>query len=266
MNVFNVECPSVINLYLNGDNGMITKVIDTGDIYDEVEVMISSKSTVSKIYLNGTLLIGNNLINKAINSFFNYTKLPPHGVSVKIDKKVPYELDFNNLDGIAAGVIISLNKHYRLNLDDKSLYEIASQVSPNVYYYIKGGYHRINGNNDMFWHNKSIYDSYLIALLKNMNNWSDGLNVNDFTSDVSYNNHFYNCLEQKAPDELRELKEKLLSLNADKVCINGVNNSVVAYFSNYHDRFKAREELKKQKVKSLVAKPCDGIKIMHRYI
>jgi len=268
MNVFNVKCPSSITIYLNGsyDNEKIVKVIDTIDVFDDIEVMISSKSLASKIYLNGILLIGNNLINKAINSFFNYTKLPPHGVSVKIDKKVPFELDSNNFDSIAAGVIMALNKHYHLNLDNKSLYEIASLISPNIYYYISGGYHKFIGNSDLVSSNKSIHDSYLIVLSESNNNWSEGININDFVSDISYNNRFYNCLETMAPSELRNLKDKLLELKADKVCINGLSNSVVAYFYNHHERFKAREELKNQKVKSLVVKPCDGIKITHRYI
>lgn len=268
MHVFNVMCPSSVTIYLNGssDNEKIVRVIDTIDVYDEIEVIVSSKSMVSKIYLNGMLLIGNNLITKAINSFFNYTKLPPQGISVKIDKKVPYQLDSNGLDSIAAGVILALNMYYHLNLSDKDLYEIATHISLDVYYYIVGGYHKIKSNNDMVYHNKSIHDSYLIAVSKSKDNWSEGINIDDFQSDVSYNNRFYNCLEQMAPDELRELKDKLLELKADKVCINGINNSIVAHFYNHHDRFNAKEELKKQKVKSLVVQPCDGIKIRHRYI
>lgn len=268
MNVFNVICPASVTIYLNGlsDNEKIARVIDTIDVYDEIEVIVSSKSLVSKIYLNGILLIENNLIIKAINSFYNYTKLPPHGVCVKIDKKVPHELAFNNFDSIAAGVILALNMHYHLNLSDKDLDEIASHVSPNVYYYVLGGYCKINSNNDVISGGKSIHDSYLIALGKSKDNWSQGINISDFGRDVSYNNRFHNCLEQMAPNELRKLKDKLLDLKADKVCINGINNSVVAHFYNHHDRFKAREELKEQKIKSLISKPCDGIKIIHRYI
>jgi len=268
MHVFSVMCPSSVTIYLNGsdDNEKIVRVIDTIDVYDEIEVIVSRKSMISKIYLNGVLLIGNNLITKAVNSFFSYTKLPPYGVCVKIDKKVPSELDSNSLDSIAAGVILSLNMHYHLNLSDKNLYEIATHVSPNVYYYIVGGYHKIKGNTDIVSHNKSIHDSYLIAVSKNKDNWSERININDFQNDISYNNRFYNCLEQMAPNELRELKDKLLDLKADKVCINGLNNSIVAHFYNHHDRFKAKEELKKQKVKSLIVNSCDGIKIRHLYI
>ena len=270
MNLFYVKCPALINIYLNGfcnNNEKLSRVNDTIDIYDEVEVMVSRKSMESKIYLDNALLIGNNVIMDAINNFYDYTKLPHNGISVNVKKNIPVQINFNCLDSVAAGVILALNMHYHTGLFQSQLYEIAKNTSPLVLQYMYGGYHKVDVNDKIVYHKKeSIHDTYLIALGNKKDDWGEDINFNDLGSNVPYNNHFYNYLEQMAPSELLDLKNRLLALKADKVTINGTNNSVVAYFSNHHDRFSAREELKKQKVKSLVVNSCEGIKIRRKCI
>lgn len=261
-----LKCPALVNFYYNINNGNITMINDTVDLYDEVEISAHSKH-ISKIYINNKLIIGDNLILKAIKVFFDYTHLPITGIIVKINKHIPEQMELFRLDNIAIGVILALNTYYKLELNERELIKIASLVSKELPLFLYSGYLQIsNFGETVIKLEENRCDNYLVALSNLKDNWRVSLDLNSFSNnDISYTGQFYNCLETMAPRELLELKNRLLELKAKKVSINGISNSVIACFNNQHERFIAREALKNQKIKTLICKPVDEIKISRRY-
>ena len=267
MKYIDLKCPALINFYCNIENGNIITVNDYVDLCDLVELSISMRYEVSKAYINNVLLLGDNVVLKAIKAFFAYTNLPINGVIVKIKKQIPEQVDLKGLDNIAAGVILALNTYYRLDLSNEDLIQIGLLVNKKIPLFIYGGYQQVcNYIENMCRLEENRCEEYLIVLGRLKDNWADTLDYSNLlVNDINYTGQFYNCLENMAPSELLYIKERLLRLKADKVCINGTSNSVVASFSDRHNRFFAREELKREKIKTLICKPVDGIKVSCRY-
>ena len=186
---------------------------------------------------------------------------------VRINKQIPKQVHMEEFDNIASGVILALNTYYQLELSKYELIEIASLVSKILPLFLYDGYYQIYNCGEKATELKeNRSDNYLIALSNLKDNWASSIDLNDISSNnIKYTSQFYNCLECMAPNELVDLKNRLLELKADKVSINGTSNSVVACFNNRHNRFIAREELKKEKIKTFVCNPVDGIKISRRY-
>lgn len=266
MKYIDLKCPALISFYYNIENGNLITVNDTVDLCDEVEVSVDNRYDTSRIYLNNKLLLGDNLIKKAINTFFEYTNTSRDNIVVRVNKQIPEQIDLKELDNIAAGVILGLNIYYRLNLSNEELIQIGLLVNNTIPLFINGGYQQICNYQMICRLEEDRCEEYLIVLSNIKDNWADTLDYgNLLVNDINYTGQFYNILESMAPNELVELKNRLLELKADKVSVNGTSNSVVACFNDRHNRFIAREELKKEKIKTILCRPVDGIKVSRRY-
>ena len=271
MNLFTLKCPARICTYLNNNHNdglhQIQSISDTIDIYDEVSLSFSTKSHIPMIYLNNKLMIGENIISKTINFFYEYTNIEMEGIVIHINKKIPFQIDLNNLDCIAASILIALNINYHLNYTQQQLIELSSLISKNIPQYILGGYQiRYNDGQIDFEEIGNHYDNYLIVLSNRLEPWIISPNQDGDKKTCQVDNQFYNYLESQAPQELLALKQMLINYSATNICINGISNSLIAFFESHHDRFRVREKLKDEKIKTIICRPCSGILVERKFV
>ena len=279
MKMILVRCPAKVNLFLdikNNDEVFQFEVLhDTVNIYDEFELAVSKKFTnkISSFGLSSDNSIDDNRntrILKAINAFFDYTGINDYGVRVRLLKNIPSQIGLGSSSSDAAGVILGLNEYFDLHLSNKELVEIAYQVDSGVPYFLFGGYEQVMSNGRKIdKEKKSRSKEYIIALGNVQVNWENiKRSMNEVIREnmISDTTNFSSCFDKMLPQELIQIKKILLDAKADYASVNGFSSTVVGGFSDYHARYNALIELKKQKVKTILCKPVEGISLYKKFI
>ena len=151
-----VKCPAKINLSL--------KVFKKDEItgYHPIESVMQSVSlcdylTVEKTAGKQIELTGNssdityddnNLIIKAIKSFFEAAKIQNEGLKIYLEKNIPVAAGLAGGSTDAAGMILALNYIYKDILSDIDIYNLNSKLGSDINFCYKGGCMLCKGKGD----------------------------------------------------------------------------------------------------------------------
>lgn len=141
-----VNAPAKINLSLDilkrRPDGYheVSMVMQTIDLYDTVTVTENdSKEITIFCDYEGVPSDKTNIVYKAADLFFNYTRIENPGIHINIDKKIPTQAGMAGGSTNGAAVIVALNKMFNTYLPVKTMKEIGARLGADVPFCIEGG-------------------------------------------------------------------------------------------------------------------------------
>ena len=105
----------------------IQSIFQLIDLHDEISIK-KRKDGLIKIKCNVKEIENNNLINKSVNLFLNYTQLPNIGLDIILKKNIPIGGGLGGGSSNAATCLIALNEIYETKLSAIQLKRIAKQI------------------------------------------------------------------------------------------------------------------------------------------
>jgi len=217
-----LKSPAKINLHLEvigkrhdgyHELAMIMQNIDLSD-YLELEInnegLIKLESDCNKLSVSS-----DNLIVKSANLLKKITNID-FGANIFLRKNIPIGAGLAGGSSNAAATLIGLNKLWELNLDQETLFSLATTLGSDIPFFINGGIQLCFGRGEILEKLDSNFE-YGVILLKNPN-----VSVSTAETYKKYSNRF--C-EQYLTN--REMVEKIRNDLRD----NGLNN---LSFDNQH--------------------------------
>lgn len=253
--------PAKINLSLDiikkREDGYheLKMIMQTVSLYDKIDIEISDKMVLSS-NKNDIPLDERNLVWKAADLFFNYTKISKK-CSIYIEKNIPDGAGLGGGSSDAATTLIALNEIFKTNLSENILKRLAVKIGADVPFFIIKGTCLAEGIGEKLtkienktnpyiliykpefsistkWayenlklNNKPFYDiDKIIGNLKNEQyNFEDIFN---YLEDVSIP-HF---------SQIKDVKNTMKNLGATASMMSGSGSSV---FGIFNDKIKAKQ-------------------------
>ncbi|HDS09355.1 MAG TPA: 4-(cytidine 5'-diphospho)-2-C-methyl-D-erythritol kinase [Firmicutes bacterium] len=263
MNSVTLKTPAKVNLFLNVSGKqksgfhLIETLFQAISIFDIITVS-RDKVKEPKLRITGrfrTLLKQNgsdNLVLKARDKFYDYTKIPPEPLAITLEKNIPVSAGLGGGSSDAAAMLTALNKLYRTKLKLEEFYELGRELGSDVNFFFLGGTQlgfrrgdklqpiplKLNGNFIVLYPNleisaknayqnlekkvltKSKNDYIIINLLKNIKK--------ETLFDIAKNDLQTNLI--KRFPILGELTELLRNAGARIALVSGSGSSVFGYF------------------------------------
>ena len=141
-----VLAPAKLNLFLDitgrrrDGYHLVNMVMQSVSLYDEVTVSLEHDDAVriecsdKEVPCDET-----NTAFRAVKAFWKYTGLPPQGVTVRIQKRIPSQAGMAGGSTDAAAVLYALNDMTQARLDLSGLVNIAETIGADVPFCLYGG-------------------------------------------------------------------------------------------------------------------------------
>ncbi|MBE6728268.1 MAG: 4-(cytidine 5'-diphospho)-2-C-methyl-D-erythritol kinase [Ruminococcaceae bacterium] len=272
-----IKAYAKINLTLDicgkRDDGyhLLDSVMQSVSLYDLVTLEIADKIEVrcSQDSLSGE----KNIAFKAAKTFFDFVKLNG-GVSIFVEKNIPYPAGIGGGSADAAAVICGLNKLYNTNLSMEQLCDIGLKVGADVPFCIVGGTARVQGIGEKITPLKPIKKTYFL-LVKNGEKSSTGdmyKKIDDgIISPIFYTSSAVKCLENNDFSSFKtnigntfadicglyRVDELLKETSPDAVSLSGSGPVVFAMYPDKHSAQDAKAFLDKKSITSYFVHSCD---------
>ena len=107
-------------------------------------ITLEKNDNINIFCSDSTLNTEENIVYKAANVFFEYTKINS-GVDIFLEKHIPKAAGMGGGSADAAAVIVGLNKLYNTNLSQEELLSLGLKVGADVPFCIIGGTARVRG-------------------------------------------------------------------------------------------------------------------------
>ena len=143
-----IKCPAKINLTLEivnrREDGFhnIKSVMQLIDLYDFINISIS-KADKTSILLSGNNTDipydSRNLVFKAAELFMRKSNVPPHKISIQIEKNIPVAAGLAGGSTDAAGTIYGLNKLFNDCLDKNIIESLCAGLGSDLNVCLNGG-------------------------------------------------------------------------------------------------------------------------------
>ena len=153
-----IQCPAKINLDLKitskREDGFheIKSVMQTISLYDylTLEAVPSQKFEIN---LSGNSLEipynEKNLVYKAILLFIETVNLPPHKISVYIEKNIPVAAGLAGGSTDAAGILKGLNEFFACPLANEQLHTLCAKLGSDLNFCLEGGRQLATGRGEI---------------------------------------------------------------------------------------------------------------------
>jgi len=168
-----VKTPAKINLTLEiegkREDGFhnIKSIMQMINLYDILTFDIE-KSEKTEIILSGTNpnipYDEHNLVYKAIKLFMEKTNMPPHKISVHLEKNIPTEAGLAGGSSNAAGTFLVLNKYFNNVLSKEELHELCAKLGSDLNVCLEGGCILATGRGENVKH--LPFKEYPVSLIK----------------------------------------------------------------------------------------------------
>ncbi len=218
----NIKSPAKINLHLEvigkRKDGFheLAMIMQNIDLSDYLEFEINNEGLIKlESDCNDLSLSDDNLIIKSANLLRKKSNID-YGANIFLRKNIPIGAGLAGGSSNAAATLIGLNKLWDLNLDQETLYSLASTLGSDIPFFINGGFQLCFGRGEILEKLDSNFE-YGVILLKNRS-----VSVSTSETYKKYSNRF--C-DQFLTD--REMIEKIRKNLRD----NGLNN---LNFNNQH--------------------------------
>ena len=126
----------------------IQSIFQLIDLHDEISIK-KRKDSLIKIKCNVKEIENNNLINKSIDYFLDYTKAPKIGLDIILKKNIPIGGGLGGGSSNAATCLIALNEIYETKLSAIQLNHIARQIGCDVPFFLHQKNAWIEGTGDI---------------------------------------------------------------------------------------------------------------------
>lgn len=141
-----VKAAAKINLMLDIverlENGYhsLWMVMQSVDLYDTVTVERTGTGAI-RLACSDTRLPADesNLAFKAARAFFDATGVPNSGVSITVEKKIPFAAGLAGGSADAAAVLLALDRLFEMNLKQRVLNKIGLTLGADVPFCLQGG-------------------------------------------------------------------------------------------------------------------------------
>ncbi|MBP3442186.1 MAG: 4-(cytidine 5'-diphospho)-2-C-methyl-D-erythritol kinase [Clostridia bacterium] len=124
------------------DNGYhsLFMLMQSVDLYDTVTVETDSSGTIRiSSDEEGIPCDKRNIAYKAAEAFFNFTGIKNEGISIHIEKRIPFAAGMAGGSADGAAVIAALNDIYETKLSQRDLCKIGLKVGADVPFCLTGG-------------------------------------------------------------------------------------------------------------------------------
>lgn len=124
------------------DNGYhsLFMLMQSVDLYDTVTVETDDSEAINITSdEEGIPCDKRNIAYKAADAFFNYTGIKNEGITVNIEKRIPFEAGMAGGSADGAAVIAALNDIYSTDLTQQELCRIGLKVGADVPFCLTGG-------------------------------------------------------------------------------------------------------------------------------
>ncbi|MDH5681251.1 MAG: 4-(cytidine 5'-diphospho)-2-C-methyl-D-erythritol kinase [Spirochaetota bacterium] len=194
-----------------------------------------------------------NLIWKAIELMRPYIPSGKKGITLKLNKVIPFGAGLGGGSSNAASAMLLLRKHFNIDIDDKALMRLGSRLGADVPFFVRGGIARGRGIGDeLNYYDGLIFPYHFIIIKppihastqeayqgllsvnpqsnKSLDELLQGIQSGDLDS-VSKN--LYNKFEESQFARypvLKELKDKLLACGACGALMSGSGSALFAIY------------------------------------
>ena len=214
-----IQCPAKINLDLKVTSKRpdgfhnIESIMQTISLYDyltlnceprkKFEINLSGNST--EIPYNEK-----NLVYKAILLFIETVNLPPHKISVYIEKNIPVAAGLAGGSTDAAGILKGMNEFFGRPLNNEKVHTLCAKLGSDLNFCLEGGRQRTEGRGEIL--EKLDFQEFNLSLIKPLNL---GISAKEaytkFSEKKSKNEagrqNFKNDLEWAVLDDYKELQK-----------------------------------------------------------
>lgn len=124
------------------DNGYhsLFMLMQSVDLYDTVTVETDDSGAINMTSdEEGIPCDKRNIAYKAADAFFNYTGIKNEGITIHIEKRIPFEAGMAGGSADGAAVIAALNDIYETHLTQQELCRIGLKVGADVPFCLTGG-------------------------------------------------------------------------------------------------------------------------------
>ncbi len=217
MKQIKIQCPAKINLTLKvtgkRDDGFhnIDSIMQTINLFDYLSISVE-KSDKTEIFLSGTSneipYNEKNLVSKACRLFIEKTQIPPHKITVFIEKNIPVAAGLAGGSTDAAGMLYGLNKLFDEPLNRKELHTLCAKLGSDLNLCLEGGRQKTSGRGEIL--EPLPFEELDISLIKPNNL---GISAKEAYTKFSaktkdkLRNLFVNDLEWAVIDDYKELKQ-----------------------------------------------------------
>ena len=169
-----IKSPAKINLHLEvigkREDGFheLAMIMQNIDLYDYLEFQIHNEGLIKlNSDCNELSLSNDNLIVKSANLLRKKSKIDL-GANIFLKKNIPIGAGLAGGSSNAAATLIGLNKLWNLNLDQETLFSLASTLGSDIPFFINGGIQLCFGRGEILEKLDSKFE-YGVILLKNPN-------------------------------------------------------------------------------------------------
>jgi len=167
-----IKSPAKINLHLEvigkRKDGFheLAMIMQNIDLSDYLELEINNEGLIKlESDCNSLSVSSDNLIVKTANLLKEKSSID-FGANIFLRKNIPIGAGLAGGSSNAAATLIGLNKLWNLNLDQKSLYLLASKLGSDIPFFINGGLQLCFGRGEILEKIDSGFE-YGVLLLKN---------------------------------------------------------------------------------------------------
>ncbi|MGN1051228.1 MAG: 4-(cytidine 5'-diphospho)-2-C-methyl-D-erythritol kinase, partial [Acutalibacteraceae bacterium] len=141
-----VKAPAKINLSLDvlgkrfdGYHDVYLS-LQTVSLFDTVKIETTAKKEIEIFCDNSDVPCdSSNIVYKAAERFFEYTKEENSGIKITIEKNIPTEAGLAGGSSDGAATVLGLNALYKTHLKSKEMEEICEKIGADVPFFIEGG-------------------------------------------------------------------------------------------------------------------------------
>jgi len=207
-----INAPAKINLHLEiigkRDDGFheLAMVMQSINLSDQLEIENNNNGKLN--LKTDSEHLGNedeNLIIKAARLIKDYSGKKELGANIFLKKNIPIGAGLAGGSSDAAAALIGLNDLWDLNLNSKTLYELASRLGSDVPFCIKGGSQYCFGRGEIL-KKYNFTNQYGLLLIKNPN-------ISISTADV-YKKYYekYSRFIDLSNINIEKIRDKLINL------------------------------------------------------
>lgn len=203
---------------MNEVNGyhMVNNIMLPIDIYDELIFELSDNIEVIDNQFK------DNIVIKAAKLFFEYTNIIG-GVTIKINKNIPFEAGLAGGSTDAATTLIALNKMYNANLSDDELIKLSAKLGSDVGFFILNKPALCTGRGEIINPLESNLEPINLLLIKVNSGLSTKFVYQNYEYDnIDKKNKIDNIIEGIKNNDVKLIKENIfndlsnVSLNLNK--------------------------------------------------
>lgn len=274
-----VYCPAKINVFLDVTRKYknafhrIESIFFETNLTDELNCkIIQSQECLVKDSMS-IIDSNENLICKAYNAFFNYSKIKKIGIEIEIKKNIPLGGGLGGGSSDAAQTLKVLNKICKTGFSSRKLKEIAASVGSDVPYFIDGGVQKVSGVGEITNNIDSKIKFYSLMIFPEIhvstpfaykcldednlisNSYKNQIRQKTMIRAIKSGNYelFINCLYNKFEqsifaryEKLKSIKNDILNSGADGALMSGSGSTMLGFFNSLEKMKKSIEILEKK--------------------